>query len=347
MAHVLAVDDDPSILKLIEMILLREGFSVTTCIDAQDALIYLQTTLPDIVVSDMRMPSLSGLEFLQEIRKDPRLAQVPFLFLSSYAERADVRSGMMFGADDYLAKPFQAKELVEAIRVRLERVVELRGKEEEIMEDPLRLRIQSMGEFRVIYQGQTVAWAARKAAELFFYLLETGSASSWEVAEALWPDKDEEKASSLFHTTLHRLRKSLFSEVVDSNNRRYSLLHSLKIDYDVAKYRQQSQHALAQFELNPLLSAIPLYGEYLMDFDSEWCQGVRNQLAQTQIRMHEQASELRQGLGQINQAVTHLEQAVQLDPLRDATWHHLERLLRLSKDPRAESAALRIPWWLN
>jgi two-component SAPR family response regulator len=135
--------------------------------------------------------------------------------------------------------------------------------------------------------------------------------------------------------------------VIDSNNRRYSLLHSLKIEYDVAKYRQQAQHALAQFELAPLLQVFPMYGEFLADFDSEWCQMVRSDLAQLQIRMLEQASELRQGLGQFGQAINHLEQAVQLDPLRDTTWHHLERILRLSKDPRAESAARRIPWWLN
>jgi two-component SAPR family response regulator len=346
MVRVVAIDDDASILRLVQLVLEREGYAVQPFLSPLEALEHLKNEAPDVIVCDMRMPGLSGLELLTEIRKTPTLTAVPFLFLSSYAEKADVRAGMLFGADDYLGKPFSPKELVEAIKVRLERYQELRVPAKPLTPPP-GLQVRAMGAPQVVWQGTPAVWSSRKAAELFFYLLEKGSASSWEVAEALWPDKDEERASSLFHTTLHRLRKSLFSEVVDSANRRYSLQYDLEVQYDVRDFRIRSSQALKSRDLNALEGSIALFGPFLSDFDSEWCSEMATSLCQIQVNQLECAAGLLQAQGRLRESQNLLEKAVQLDPLADSLWRQLEGVLTQLGDARAQAAALRQPWWAS
>lgn len=345
MVRVVAIDDDASILRLVQLVLEREGYTVQPFLSPLEALEQLKTEVPDVIVCDMRMPGLSGLELLTEIRKTPTLTKVPFLFLSSYAEKADVRAGMMFGADDYLGKPFSPKELVAAIKVRLERYKELRVPAASVT--PPGLQVRAMGAPQVVWQGVPAVWSSRKAAELFFYLLEKGSASSWEVAEALWPDKDEERASSLFHTTLHRLRKSLFSELVDSANRRYSLQYDLEVQYDVRDFRTRSSVALQSRDLNALEGNIALFGPVLSGFDSDWCSELATSLCHIQVNQLECAAGLLQAQGRLREAQNLLEKAVQLDPLADPLWRQLEGVLTRLGDARAQAAALRQPWWAN
>jgi len=348
MVRVVAIDDDASILRLVQLVLEREGYVVQPFLSPLEALEHLKIEVPDVIVCDMRMPGLSGLELLTEIRKTPTLARVPFLFLSSYAEKADIRAGMMFGADDYLGKPFSPKELVAAIKVRLERHKELRGPvPSETVAVKQGLQVRAMGAPQVVWQGSPVVWTSRKATELFFYLLEKGAASSWEVAEALWPDKDEERASSLFHTTLHRLRKSLFSEVVDSANRRYSLQYSLEVQYDVREFRTRSSTALQNRDLNALEQNIRLFGPFLSDFDSDWCSELSSALCHIQVNQLECAAGLMQAQGRLRESQNLLEKAVQLDPLADPLWRMLEGVLTQLGDPRAQAAARRQPWWVN
>lgn len=339
MPHVLVIDDDPAILKLIGLILERAGYDVHSCTDPLNALEYLKEGSPNVIVSDMSMPHLNGLELLQEVRKNPKHLQTPFVFLSSHAERSDIRTGMSLGADDYLGKPFTAPELLSAIEARLTRHQQLLG-----TNNQQGMTANALGQCQVIWQGQPVIWASRKAAELFFFLLEKNNTTSWEAAEALWPEKDEERASSLFHTTLHRLRKSLYPEAIASNNRRYSLQYQLKIHYDVHTYRQNAQEALSSNALSSLETAANSYQIFLPGFDSDWCLEVRQQLQELQLALLIRLAEHMQPTNS-TQAIHILERAIQLDPLADQAWQILERLLLDLGDSRASAAAQRIPWW--
>ena len=125
MPRILVVDDDAAILKLVSVILSRAGHEVRTSSHPVEALDLLKVFVPDLIVSDVVMPYMTGLEFLEKTREIPTLASVPFMLLSSHAERGDVRRGMNLGADDYLTKPCRRDELLEAVQARLQRSTRL------------------------------------------------------------------------------------------------------------------------------------------------------------------------------------------------------------------------------
>ena len=98
-----------------------EGFKVLSAPNGRLGIEQATNSLPDLILCDVTMPVLDGYGVLQSLRSRPNGARVPFLFLTAKGERADIRSGMNLGADDYLVKPIARLELLEAISARLER----------------------------------------------------------------------------------------------------------------------------------------------------------------------------------------------------------------------------------
>ncbi|MDR7386530.1 MAG: response regulator transcription factor [Armatimonadota bacterium] len=137
MVRVLVVDDDEAILSLLGSYLAREGFEVQTAGDGEAALAAARTSRPDVVVLDVLLPGLDGLEVLRRLRAE---GEPYVILLTAKAEEADRVVGLELGADDYVTKPFSPRELVARIRAVLRRG---RGRAE-VPEAPLvfpRLRI--------------------------------------------------------------------------------------------------------------------------------------------------------------------------------------------------------------
>ncbi len=341
MSRILVVDDDAAILKLVGFILSKAGYEVRTCAQPREALELLGTFTPDLVISDVVMPYMNGYEFLEHVRENPALAGMPFMLLSSHAERDDVRRGMNLGADDYLPKPFTPQDLTTAVEARLRRAG-LKATSASVLE------ARGFKTASVTYKGQPVQWVSRKATELFFYLLEHGEVSSWEAAEALWPEKDEARASSLFHTTLHRLRRSLDSEAVISQSRRYALASELSPSYDVRNYERQAAGLLrATPDLGLLRELVGLYGEFLPGYDSPWCDEVRARLQEVQMGLLSMAGRQAFASGHHREAAAYHQQALNLDPMSEPDWDALARALKSIGDPRAPLADRREAWWMG
>ena len=112
---VLCADDDADILVLLAIRLERAGFRVAQAADGEQALSLARELRPDVVVLDVMMPRLSGTEVLGALRGDESTAGMPVVLLSARAQEADVERGLDAGADAYLAKPFQAPELIEVV----------------------------------------------------------------------------------------------------------------------------------------------------------------------------------------------------------------------------------------
>jgi CheY-like chemotaxis protein len=112
---VLVVEDDPVILRLLEVNFEMEGFDVRSASNGQEALEAVRSGRPDVVVADIMMPVLSGLDFLAKLRADPEIAAIPVVFLSAKAQAGDVRAGLAAGADDYVTKPFEPLDLVDRV----------------------------------------------------------------------------------------------------------------------------------------------------------------------------------------------------------------------------------------
>jgi serine/threonine-protein kinase len=121
MNKILVIEDDPAIRSNVVALLEAEGFEAHEAADGTTGIAAITRVRPDLVICDLTMPDVDGLEVLRAVRAAPATAELPFIVLTARGSRADVRAGMSLGADDYLTKPFTRAELLEAIRVRLAR----------------------------------------------------------------------------------------------------------------------------------------------------------------------------------------------------------------------------------
>ncbi|WOD39643.1 response regulator [Nodosilinea sp. E11] len=119
MAKILVIEDEAGVRDSIVDILNAEDFIVDSAANGEEGLRQIHEFKPDMVICDVMMPVLDGFGVLQQIRQDPGLATLPFVFLTAKAERIDFRSGMDLGANDYLTKPFTHDDLLRMIRTRL------------------------------------------------------------------------------------------------------------------------------------------------------------------------------------------------------------------------------------
>jgi phosphate regulon transcriptional regulator PhoB len=121
MKRILIIEDDRDIIELVRYNLVNEGFQVTAASDGTAGLASLKKSPPDILLLDLMLPRLSGLEICKEIRRDSALNRLPILMLTARGEEADRVVGLEMGADDYVTKPFSPRELVARVRALLRR----------------------------------------------------------------------------------------------------------------------------------------------------------------------------------------------------------------------------------
>lgn len=119
MTRVLIVDDEPSIRQLVATLLTLEGYAVTTATDGRDALEQVLAATPDVVISDVRMPHMSGYELLTTVRANPALDAVRFILLASYTDGDVGADSAVTLADACLSKPFTRDVLLNALRTLL------------------------------------------------------------------------------------------------------------------------------------------------------------------------------------------------------------------------------------
>jgi DNA-binding response OmpR family regulator len=133
--HILVVDDEPAIVTVVRDRLEREGFAVRAVASGEEALAHVDTDPPDLVVLDVMLPGIDGFEALRRLRSSG--CTVPVIVLTARDEDVDKIVGLELGADDYLVKPFNPRELSARIRAVLRRQVELKA---------LEIRVQATSE---------------------------------------------------------------------------------------------------------------------------------------------------------------------------------------------------------
>ena len=121
MASVLVVDDDPDVCDLVTYKLEQSGFDVRRANDGDDALREVAKQIPDLVLLDIMMPGISGLEVLQRWRGSAATAAMPVIMLTAKAQENDVERGFELGADDYVVKPFSPRELARRVTAVMSR----------------------------------------------------------------------------------------------------------------------------------------------------------------------------------------------------------------------------------
>lgn len=119
--HILVVEDEKNISKVISYNLEREGYRVGSAKDGEEALEKARKEPPDLVILDLMLPKLDGLEVCRQLKGDPKLAQIPVIMLTAKTQEADRVVGLEMGADDYIPKPFSTRELVARVKAVLRR----------------------------------------------------------------------------------------------------------------------------------------------------------------------------------------------------------------------------------
>lgn len=154
--RLLVVDDDPGLLRAVAETLRAEDYEVTTARRGAEALVRIAESLPDLIVSDIRMPGMDGYELVRNLRASARTKLIPIVFLTAKDETADRIAGFRSGVDAYLTKPFEPDELVAVVANILSRVesmhseiARLFGKTEAAAQEPMRDRELTDAEWRV------------------------------------------------------------------------------------------------------------------------------------------------------------------------------------------------------
>ena len=119
--RILVVDDEPDILELIRYNLTRNNYDMIGVASGEEAFASVRTSPPDLVVLDLMLPGVDGLEVCRRLKNDARTVGIPVIILSAKGEEADVVSGLELGADDYLTKPFSPRVLLARIKAVLRR----------------------------------------------------------------------------------------------------------------------------------------------------------------------------------------------------------------------------------
>jgi phosphate regulon transcriptional regulator PhoB len=166
MKRVLIIEDDRDIVELVRYNLANEGFQVSAAFDGGTGLSTLKKTPPDLLLLDLMLPKLSGLEICREIRKDDSLNRLPILMLTARGDEADRVVGLEMGADDYVTKPFSPRELLARVKALLRR-------SEPPVDAPRTIEIGKLAidpaSYRVSHSGKAVALSTLEF-RLLYYL---------------------------------------------------------------------------------------------------------------------------------------------------------------------------------
>ena len=119
MKTILVIEDDPNLRKSITKVLESESFRVLAATDGARGIELAQSQLPDLILCDILMPEQDGYGVLARLRHTQETSDIPFIFLTSKSDLSDLRRGMTLGADDYVPKPFEAQDLIDAVQTRL------------------------------------------------------------------------------------------------------------------------------------------------------------------------------------------------------------------------------------
>jgi two-component system alkaline phosphatase synthesis response regulator PhoP len=156
---IVVVEDEPDILEVLSYNLKREGFEVTTALDGARGLELVEKNSPDLVVLDLMLPGIDGLEICQRIKNNKKLSHIPVIMVTAKGEESDVVLGLGIGADDYIAKPFSPRELIARVKAVLRR-----SQVNDVQDDEGIIEIEGLvidaAKFSVSYEGAPIKFTA-------------------------------------------------------------------------------------------------------------------------------------------------------------------------------------------
>jgi phosphate regulon transcriptional regulator PhoB len=170
-ATILVIDDEKDLIELVRYNLEKDGFDVIAATDGQSGLEVVKKHRPDLVVLDLMMPGMDGLQICKQLRSDPRMGRIPVIMLTAKATEADRIVGLELGADDYITKPFSPREVVARVKAVLRRSSPAAEQRQEIRVGDLNI---DLGGHEVSFKGQRVSLTATEFRILEFLAARPG-----------------------------------------------------------------------------------------------------------------------------------------------------------------------------
>lgn len=151
------IDDDPDVLEIVSFHLREAGFNVNEFADAGSFLKFLKTRIPDVIILDLKLPDADGFEICKSLKKDKKFSHVPIIMLTGRGEEVDKVLGLELGADDYITKPFSAREFTARVKVVLRRKEQKSEINEIEIGNILKIDLQK---YRVTVEGREITLTA-------------------------------------------------------------------------------------------------------------------------------------------------------------------------------------------
>jgi len=185
--NILIVDDEPDIVELISYNLKKEGFHLSTALDGEEALQKVRAGHLDLILLDLMLPGIHGMELCRILRNNPRTAHVPIIMLTARGEESDKVHGLESGADDYMTKPFSPKELIARVKAILRRSRERTTEDKTIRLGDLTIDLET---FSVSKGGAPLNLSATEFKLLLYLAQRRGRVFSREqLLDAVWKEE--------------------------------------------------------------------------------------------------------------------------------------------------------------
>lgn len=167
---ILAVDDEAHILELLSFNLEASGYRVVTAATGEDALVVCAHERPAMVLLDIMLPGIDGMEVCRRLKSAPTTADIPIIMLTAKGDEVDKILGLELGADDYITKPFDSKEMAARVKAVLRRTMGQTEEEEEKADDTLSFPglTVSLSRYEVFYEGKKLEMPPKELEVLYF-----------------------------------------------------------------------------------------------------------------------------------------------------------------------------------
>lgn len=184
--NILIIDDEPDLVELITYNLKKEGYIASCAVDGEDALQKIKKEQFDLIILDLMLPGIQGMELCRLLRTNPKTEQIPIIMLTAKGEEIDKIQGLETGADDYMTKPFSPKELIARVNAVLRRSGNKLAKENIIRIGELRIDLQQY----TVHKGETPLHLSATEFKLLLYLVERRGRvfSRDQLLDAVWKD---------------------------------------------------------------------------------------------------------------------------------------------------------------
>lgn len=345
---VLVVDDEPDIVEFLTTVLKDEGYETASARDGAEALERIDEIKPQLMILDLMMPRMSGVEVLDALRSDNRLHRPSVIVLSAKSTHRDIVDALERGADDFIPKPFDLEDLLLRVRVWLDRTLPAQT-------TASTLRMFTLGPFRALlgddlYLDEEEGDPATRAL-LKFMVTEWGEAvSRADVLYLLWPDLDESQAEQRLQTLLSNVRASLRSDlphhdflVEDGNRLRFNTEADVWVDaHDFESQVRMAQDAQesgdTDIALGLFLSALSLYkDDYLREnLYEDWPSERRERLRELWISSMFRVSAICADRCEYPDSIRLMKKVLEIDPYRENAYQAL--MLYLSRAGRRGEA---------